>query len=151
MHVQGSPMVNCLSIIAAVLLLYVQSAAADRYYPVDYGRVTSDRGWRVDPFGSGQRHFHQGWDIACPSGTPVYPTQMGIVLFAGKYKGYGQLVAVDHRNGYVTLYAHNSRLLVQTGQPVDSITCIALSGNTGRSTGPHLHYEIRMWPRAAKN
>lgn len=144
-------MVNCLSIIAAVLLLYVQSASADRNYPVDYGRVTSVRGWRVDPFGTGQQRFHQGWDIACPSGTHVYPTQAGLVIYADQYKGYGQLVAVDHQNGYVTLYGHNSRLLVQPGQTVDSGTCIALSGSTGRSTGAHVHYEIRVWPKAVRN
>ena len=95
MRVQGSPTIKRLSIITAMLLLYVQSASADRYYPVDYGRITSVRGWRVDPFGSGQRRFHRGWDITCPSGTPVYPTQMGLVLFAGQHKGYGKLVAID--------------------------------------------------------
>ncbi len=135
--------------IFVVLLLTAHAASAERSYPVDSGRVTSVRGWRLDPFGSGKHEFHQGWDIACPKGTPVYPTQAGIVSLAGRYKDYGLLVAVDHGNGYVTLYGHNSRLLVRIGQQVDSNTCIALSGSTGRSTGPHVHYEVRMWPRSA--
>ena len=69
------------------------------------------------PFGSGKYHFHQGWNIACPVGTPVYPTQTGVVFFAGHYSGYGQLVAVD-----------------------PSI-CILLSENTSKTNGPHLHYK----------
>jgi murein DD-endopeptidase MepM/ murein hydrolase activator NlpD len=133
-------------LLTLLVLFHAQAVSAERYYPVDYGRLTSVRGWRIDPFGSGKYLFHQGWDIACPVGTPIYPTQAGVVLFAGHYKGYGLLVAVDHRNGYVTMYGHNSKLLVITGQSVDSTTCISLSGNTGISTGPHVHYEIRVWP-----
>lgn len=136
------------SLLAVVLflLLFAQDVLAERYYPVDYGRLTSVRGWRIDPLGSGKYLFHRGWDIACPVGTPVYPTQTGVVLFAGQYRGYGLLVAVDHLNGYVTMYAHNSKLIVRAGQNVDPTTCIALSGNTGKTTGPHVHYEIRVCP-----
>ncbi|ANA41780.1 hypothetical protein A2G06_16715 (plasmid) [Geobacter anodireducens] len=116
--------------------------------PVPFGRLTSMPGWRKDPFGSGRLMYHRGYDIAVPIGTPVNPTQDGIVSYAGPYKGYGNLVAVDHGNGYVTLYGHLSRILVSVGTPVTTNTLIALSGNTGRSTGAHLHYEIRAYPGA---
>lgn len=121
-------------------------AAAARRLPVDGGTVTSGIGWRPDPFGSGRQVYHHGVDIAVPEGTPVYPTERGMVLHAGLYKGYGNLVAVDHGNGYVSLYGHNATLLVKEGQKVDTSTVIALSGNTGRSTGPHVHYEVRQIP-----
>ncbi|RNC66623.1 MAG: M23 family metallopeptidase [Desulfuromonadales bacterium] len=127
------------------LILAVPSVAAtSRRLPVDGGTVTSGIGWRPDPFGSGRMVYHRGVDIAVPEGTRVYPTQRGTVLYAGVYKGYGNLVAIDHGNGYVTLYGHNASLLVTPGQPVDMDTPIALSGNTGRSTGPHVHYEVRQ-------
>lgn len=117
---------------------------ADRLSPVDGGTVTSGIGWRLDPFGSGRMVYHRGIDISVPSGTPVYPVKGGTVYYAGPYKGYGNLVAVNHGNGYMTLYGHNSELKVKAGQRVDSKTVIALSGNTGRSTGPHVHYELRQ-------
>lgn len=116
--------------------------------PVPFGQITSTPGWRKDPFGSGRLVHHNGYDIAVPIGTPVTPAQAGSVSYAGKYKGYGYLVAVDHGNGYVTLYGHLSRILVNVGMPVNTETVLALSGNTGHSTGPHLHYEIRQWPGA---
>lgn len=135
-------------IIACVLclLLLPAIAAASRQLPVDGGTVTSGIGWRPDPFGSGRMTYHHGVDIAVPEGTPVYPTQRGTVSFAGPYKGYGNLVAVDHGNGYVTLYGHNATLRVTPGQAVDTKTVIALAGSTGRSTGPHVHYEVRQIP-----
>lgn len=128
------------------LLLLPALAAASRQLPVDGGTVTSGIGWRLDPFGSGQMTYHRGVDIAVPEGTPVYPTQRGTVTFAGPYKGYGNLVAVDHGNGYVTLYGHNAAIRVTAGQAVDTKTVIALAGSTGRSTGPHVHYEVRQIP-----
>lgn len=128
------------------LLLFPCIAAASRRMPVDGGTITSGIGWRPDPFGSGRMVYHHGVDIAVPEGTSVYPTERGTVLFAGPYKGYGNLVAVGHGNGYVTLYGHNAKLLVTPGQAVDTKTAIALSGNTGRSTGPHVHYEVRQVP-----
>lgn len=90
--------------------------------------------------------MHNGWDIAVPTGTPVHPTQEGTVYFAGQYKGYGNLVAVEHGKGYISLYGHNSEILVKPGMYVTPATVIALSGNTGRSTGPHIHYEVRQLP-----
>jgi murein DD-endopeptidase MepM/ murein hydrolase activator NlpD len=117
-----------------------------RQSPVDGGVITSGVGWRLDPFGSGKMVYHNGYDIAVPLGTPVYPVQAGTVYFAGPYKGYGNLVAVDHGNGYVTYYGHNSVVKVAAGQSVDTETVIALAGSTGRSTGPHVHYEIKQIP-----
>ncbi len=128
------------------LLLLPGAAVASRRLPVDGGSVTSGIGWRLDPFGSGRMTYHRGVDIAVPRGTPVYPTQRGTVTFAGSYKGYGNLVAVDHGNGYVTLYGHNSTIRVTPGQAVDTKTVLALAGSTGRSTGPHVHYEVRQYP-----
>jgi murein DD-endopeptidase MepM/ murein hydrolase activator NlpD len=121
---------------------------AERKSPVDGGSLTSSPGWRLDPFGSGRTVWHNGWDIAVPMGTPIYPTQSGTVYFVGPYKGYGNLVAILHGKGYVSLYGHNQEVLVKAGQEVDTKTVIARSGNTGRSTGPHVHYEIRRYKNA---
>lgn len=114
-----------------------------RYSPVDGGRITSSRGWRLDPFGSGKKVFHHGWDIAVPVGTPVYATRPGTVHFSGWYKGYGFLVVVNHHDGWFSMVGHNAINLVKAGQQVGINTIIARSGNTGRSTGPHVHYEFR--------
>ncbi len=131
------------------LLLLPLSAQAARVSPVDGGAITSVKGWRLDPFGSGRQVYHSGYDIAVPAGTPVHPTQVGTVFFAGPYHGYGNLVAIDHGNGYLTYYGHNSQLLVKPGDKVDTDSVIALSGSTGRSTGPHVHYEMRHIPSLA--
>ena len=140
-----------LRIWCTVLLLALPTGAlAARQLPVDGGTVTSGIGWRLDPFGSGRMMHHNGVDIAVPLGTPVYPTQVGTVYFAGLYKGYGNMVAVDHGNGYISIYGHNGEIKVQPGQKVDTATVLALSGNTGRSTGPHVHYEVRQLPGYAK-
>lgn len=130
----------------AILSLPPATALAERKSPVDGGVLTSSPGLRLDPFGSGKMTMHNGWDIAVPAGTPVHPTQEGTVYFAGQYKGYGNLVAIEHGKGYITLYGHNSELLVKPGMYVTPKTVIALSGNTGRSTGPHVHYEVRLLP-----
>ena len=128
------------------VLLIATTALAARTSPVDGGVLTSGPGLRLDPFGSGRMVQHNGWDIAVPAGTPVYPTQDGTVYFAGPYKGYGNLVAVEHGQGVLTLYGHNSEVLVKPGQRVDTKTVIAHAGSTGRSTGPHVHYEVRQLP-----
>ncbi len=136
--------------ITCILLLLTQPALAERVSPVDNGTITSGVGWRLDPFGSGRMVYHRGYDISVPVGTPVHPTQKGSVYFAGPWKGYGNLVVIEHGAGYVTMYGHNSEILVQAGDKVDTNTVIALSGSTGRSTGPHVHYEIRQIPGYAK-
>lgn len=138
---------NILSFVTLVLLCTLPvTAFAERTSPVDGGVLTSSPGLRLDPFGSGKMIMHNGWDIAVPVGTPVHPTQEGTVYFAGQYKGYGNLVAVEHGKGYISLYGHNSEILVKPGMHVTTKTVIALSGSTGRSTGPHVHYEVRQLP-----
>ena len=129
--------------VLAFLLLFPALSLAQRTLPVDGGKITSGIGWRLDPFGSGRMVYHRGIDIAVPEGSPVYPVQKGTVYYAGPYKGYGNLVAVNHGNGIITLYGHNATVKVTAGDRVDSTTVIALSGNTGRSTGPHVHFEVR--------
>jgi len=104
------------------------------------GTITSGVGMRIDPIDGKLRH-HNGIDIAIREGTPVAAIAAGTVVYSGLRSGYGNTVIVEHENGMLTLYGHNSRLMVSTGQQVDSDTVIALSGNTGRSTGPHLHFE----------
>jgi len=128
------------------LTLATVPAEARRNSPVDGGTVTSGVGWRVDPFGTGRMMWHNGFDIAVPSGTPVHPVESGTIYYAGTYKGYGEMVAVDHGNGYLTIYGHNSAIKVRVGEKVTSDTVIALSGSSGRSTGPHVHYELRAIP-----
>ncbi len=134
------------TIILTILALSPVAALADRKSPVDGGVLTSSPGLRLDPFGSGKMLMHNGWDIAVPTGTAVHPTQEGTVYFAGVYKGYGNLVAIEHGKGYISLYGHNADILVKPGMYVTPKTVIALSGNTGRSTGPHVHYEVRQLP-----
>ncbi len=134
------------SMFIIIACLLPVAASAERKSPVDGGVLTSSPGMRMDPFGSGRMVMHNGWDIAVPVGTAVYPTQEGTVYFAGYYKGYGNLVAIEHGKGYISLYGHNSQLMVAPGIYVTPETVIALSGNTGRSTGPHVHYEVRQLP-----
>lgn len=104
------------------------------------GVITSGVGMRIDPIDGKNRH-HNGIDIAICEGTPVTPVASGVVVYSGQRSGYGNTILVEHDNGLVTLYGHNSRLMVSSGQAVDTNSVIALSGNTGRSTGPHLHFE----------
>ncbi len=104
------------------------------------GTITSRVGMRIDPIDGVWRH-HNGIDIAIPAGTPVRPVAPGVVIYSGSRSGYGNTVVVEHDNGIVTLYAHNSRIMVAQGQQVTSESTLALSGSSGRSTGPHLHFE----------
>jgi len=104
------------------------------------GTITSKVGMRIDPI-DGTWRQHNGIDIAIPSGTPVKPVAAGVVVYSGSRSGYGNTVVVEHENGIITLYAHNSQILVSQGQPVTEESTLALSGSTGRSTGPHLHFE----------
>lgn len=120
----------------------VSALAADRVaLPVD-GVITSLAGLRHDPV-DGSLRQHQGIDIAAGEGTPVHPVAAGRVAFSGSRGGYGNAVVVDHGDGRVTLYAHNSANWVGVGDSVDPGDILALSGSTGRSTGPHVHFE--MW------
>lgn len=100
------------------------------------GRISSN-------FGSRWGRVHEGIDFAMPVGTDVKAADGGKVIFSGVQNGYGNIVIINHENGYETRYAHNSKLLVQVGDRVYKGQSIAKSGNTGRSTGPHLHFEVR--------
>ncbi len=112
-----------------------------------HGHVTSRFGARTDPF-TGAVAEHDGVDVGAPEGTPIRVPAAGVVRAAGPRGGYGNAVEVDHGNGLVTLYGHASALLVSPGQRVEAGQEIATVGSTGRSTGPHLHFEVRMGGRA---
>lgn len=129
------------STIFMLLICLPVTALAEIELPVENGVITSGVGLRVDPFGSGKLVFHRGIDIAVPVGSPVRATRKGRVVFAGPRSGYGSTVIVEHANGDRTLYGHNSIIRVQTGEEVESGTVVAFSGTTGRSTGPHVHFE----------
>ena len=107
-----------------------------------HGRINSPFGWRRDPF-SRRRVFHTGLDIKAPYGRAIVAAKSGTVVYAGWMGGYGRVVVINHGGGYTTLYAHCSRLLVRQGQRVDARKVIARCGSTGRSTGTHLHFEVR--------
>lgn len=115
--------------------------------PSPGSQITSRFGNRTDPF-VGRLALHAGIDFRLPTGSQVHATGAGTVLTAGRSGGYGILVEIDHGNGIVTRYAHLSRSLVKAGDTVDTGDAIGLSGTTGRSTGPHLHYEVRRDGRA---
>lgn len=106
------------------------------------GRITSDFGARVDPI-NGQHRAHHGIDIAAPRGTPIGAAAAGTVVFAGRRGGYGNTVIIEQVDGRQSLYAHADQLLVNVGDTVDAGQTIATVGSTGRSTGPHLHFEVR--------
>lgn len=108
------------------------------------GSISSTFGPRVHPI-YGIPSFHTGLDIAVPEGTAVRASASGIVTFSGWQEGFGLLVVIDHENGYETYYGHLSKLLVSAGQRVSQGEVIALSGNTGLSTGPHLHFEVHYF------
>ena len=105
--------------------------------------VTSEFGYRSDPF-TGETRGHTGIDLAVPTGTPIRAALPGTVTVSQYNSSYGYYVIIDHGNGLSTLYGHNSRLLAQVGQTVEAGDIISLSGSTGRSTGPHLHFEVRV-------
>lgn len=107
----------------------------------DLKRMASGYGWRIDPVYH-IRRFHQGMDFSAPIGTDIFATGNGTVTFAGWRQGYGETVEVDHGFGYKTRYAHCYKLVARKGQRVKRGDVIALVGNTGKSTGPHVHYEV---------
>lgn len=107
------------------------------------GTVRSSFGVRSDPF-SGEGAFHSGIDLAAPTGTQVHVTADGVVTSAGWSGGYGKLIVVDHGNGIQTYYAHLSRVAIVPGEEVYRGQTVGFSGSTGRSTGPHMHYEVRL-------
>lgn len=110
-------------------------------WPVKGGWLSSLFGYRNDPF-TGRKAFHSGVDIAGRRDSPIQAAAAGVVVHAGKHAGYGQSVVVQHANGYSTRYAHANEVLVDLGQKVEKGEPIATVGSTGRSTGPHLHFEV---------
>jgi murein DD-endopeptidase MepM/ murein hydrolase activator NlpD len=114
----------------------VTSGSGQLAWPVS-GPVTSG-------FGSRWGRMHEGIDIAGGTGTPVHAAAAGTVIYAGWMEGYGNLVAIDHGNGLSTAYGHNSALACSVGQSVSAGQVIAYSGSTGHSTGPHVHFEVRV-------
>jgi len=108
------------------------------------GRITAGFGERMDPF-SGEGAFHTGMDIASTYGAPIHATADGIVIRAGLDGGYGRLIVIDHGFGVTTWYGHLSGFNVQPGMHVKAGDVIGYEGDSGRSTGPHLHYEIRIY------
>lgn len=118
----------------------IESSLRPTGMPVN-GYISSFFGGRPDPF-SGHAARHTGIDIAAPKGTPVTAVAEGMVTFAGQRSGYGDVVEIDHGNGYMTRYAHNSAILAKPGQHVRVGDEIARAGSTGRSTGSHVHFEV---------
>ena len=131
-----------LSVLEALLLgEEMDRAALPSRSPVASSYVTSSYGYRADPF-SGGRAFHRGIDFSARHGDPVMAVADGVVSYSGQRAGYGKVVEVDHGNGYVTRYAHNSRNTVRVGDLVRAGTELAKAGSTGRSTGVHVHFEV---------
>lgn len=101
-----------------------------------------DGGYISSPYARRWGSMHTGVDIAAPKGTPIYASEEGVVTLAGWSGSYGRCVLIDHENGVVTRYAHQSKIIVKVGQRVEQGQIIGYVGSTGRSTGPHLHFEI---------
>jgi murein DD-endopeptidase MepM/ murein hydrolase activator NlpD len=111
--------------------------------PVNVGYNSSSFGWRVDPF-TGKMAMHEGLDFMAEIGTPIYAAAGGIVVEAESTPDYGNIIKIDHGSGIETRYAHTSRMMVKEGDRVEKGQLIGEVGNTGRSTGAHLHFEVRL-------
>lgn len=127
--------------------LLVQTSTARKFLPTERpvaaGWFSSNFGWRIDPF-SGRNALHEGVDFPAEAGTPILAAASGKVTFAGWHPQYGRLVEIDHGNGLTSRYAHARELLVSDGELVTRGQRVASVGSTGRSTGPHLHFEVRL-------
>ena len=115
--------------------------------PLRYGRLSSNFGYRVDPF-LRKPAMHSGVDFGAPYGTPVEATADGIVMHAGFKGGYGRMVEIGHEHGFTTRYAHLSAISVKKGERIAAGAIVGHVGSSGRSTGPHLHYETRRGEEA---
>lgn len=133
-----------LSVLEALL---IQTSANLKFlpsrYPINDGWYSSNFGYRIDPF-SGQQSYHEGVDFPAEAGTPIVAAASGKVVFADVHREYGKMIEVDHGNGLVSRYAHASSMAVHEGDLVVRGQQIAAVGSTGRSTGPHLHFEVRL-------
>jgi len=119
----------------------IQSQILPEGSPVTGGWTSSSFGWRTDPI-SGKKDFHEGIDLAGRYGSNVSSVAAGIVIWSGRHFGYGNMIEISHGNGYVTRYAHNKKNLVVVGDKVGKGQIIAEMGSSGRSTGPHVHFEV---------
>lgn len=120
-----------------------QYVGGEMLWPVpDHYRITSPFGYRIHPI-YGYRNFHRGIDIACYYNTKIVAANSGVVIVAGWHYSYGNYIIIDHGGKKATVYGHNTKLLVKVGQHVKKGQVISLSGSTGESTGPHLHFEVR--------
>jgi murein DD-endopeptidase MepM/ murein hydrolase activator NlpD len=119
----------------------LDQAATPSRMPIADSYITSGFGGRADPFGGGAA-FHKGFDFHASIGDPVLAVADGVVSYAGQRSGYGNVVEIDHGNGYITRYAHNSRLQVRVGELVHRGDQVARAGSSGRSTGAHVHFEV---------
>jgi murein DD-endopeptidase MepM/ murein hydrolase activator NlpD len=145
------PMIAAVEVRAALLeqdlkafeTVFRERARIPSLWPVE-GETTDSYGLRGNPFGGGASEFHSGQDISAPRGTPVVATADGTVREAGWQNGYGNVVIIDHGNGLTTRYGHLSRIETSEGAHVRRGEIIGQVGSTGRSTGPHLHYEVRI-------
>jgi murein DD-endopeptidase MepM/ murein hydrolase activator NlpD len=126
----------------ATLSDWIDATTAPTLWPV-LGPITGSFGERIDPF-NGEGAFHAGVDISCPYGQPVIAPADGVVTYAAPYNGYGRMIEIDHGNGVTTRYGHLSSISVGDGESVRKGEVIGNVGRTGRSTGPHLHYEVRI-------
>lgn len=109
--------------------------------PIKGGWISSYFGWRADPF-NGRREHHDGMDFAGKAGSSVVAAAAGVVTWSGERYGYGNLVEINHGNGYVTRYGHNKEIVVKVGDTVKKGQTLSYMGSTGRSTGPHVHFEV---------
>jgi murein DD-endopeptidase MepM/ murein hydrolase activator NlpD len=119
----------------------LRSESKPRGRPIVKGWTSSYYGKRTDPF-TGKLAMHKGMDFAGKEGSKIVAVANGVVTWAGKRYGYGELVEINHGNGYTTRYGHNAKLLVAVGDSVEKGQTISLMGSTGRSTGPHVHFEV---------
>ncbi len=150
LSMRRSWLITAVGLIACVSIRAPMAAARPAVFFITpaRGSLSSGLGWRADPFRRTVWQHHWGIDIAAPVGTLVHASAAGVVQFAGWYAGYGRIVYIDHGGGWTTLYGHLKRTDVQPGQPVAQGAVIGTVGTNGRSTGPHLHFEIRYkdWP-----
>jgi murein DD-endopeptidase MepM/ murein hydrolase activator NlpD len=147
-NAEAAPMIEDANVVMAALVRYKAARDSIDGAPIHLPiagtyRQSSGFGNRRDPF-SGKRAFHSGLDFAARSGTTVLSAGQGVVTFVGQRSGYGNVVEVTHPSGLVTRYGHLSGFLSSKGQKVQTGTPIAKVGSTGRSTGPHLHFEVRQ-------
>ncbi len=126
-----------------LMVSQLQRQSAPSGWPVVKGWISSRFGVRHDPF-NGRRSSHYGLDFAAPQGSDVISVAAGIVVYSGKRSGYGNVVEINHGNGYVTRYAHNQRNLVRAGDRIERGQVIAHVGRSGRATGAHVHFEVIM-------